>query len=393
MSSSVLSVSSDSSDSDATFQCITRKRARKTEIRRPSVCQEENERSAASRALGVDKALLQRFVNIARIALNPGTEAEGKNAERALAKSLLKHGLARSDIDKLVKPALYEDLLREGATFVVTVPKQTRSVWEDLLLWGVCTLFATGCYYLGHKRGLDHKYVFYGEEQNANTAAEVFADAWYTARRLTAGYNDSASTGRLRKARDSYCVGLAQGFYDRCIVIVKERNELIARVQKNASLQERARVERVAKAAEFAEKLRLRKLREREDLLAAEEDVKDAPEAELEVAAADDDTNDGVEMIGDFTFDEVLRLSREAAEERGDVIDLTGDNEPINAEQASALMLRAERDKAIKEALKEQSVKFKKARKASYKVGDAVAFAKGRTDAAKLSTGKCLATV
>jgi hypothetical protein len=355
------------------------KRARRAKkaLSRPVVVQVEDQRKAAAAALGVEEATLKRILNVARLALTPGTEMEGKNAERALAKSLLKHNLTRADVDKLVKPALMEDLLIEGATFAVTVAKQTRSPWEGNLEFAVRKLLNVHSYYSNHRRGRDHEYVFYGEVQNAHTAAEVFAEAWYTVQNFSAAYDGDGATGSsLRQSRDSYRMGLSDGFYHRCRSVANERKALLARVRDDAEKRATAEREHAAKQEEVAEKMRVQKLREREALEATEEDVKGAPEpvavATEPVAAESDadananggggdlaggcDDDDGGDHVTgcDFTFDQVLKMNVAAARARrlcgldagggaGDAasrrprrFDCGGDEEGVGAHEDSA---------------------------------------------------------
>ncbi len=147
------------------------KKSPKTKFARPTVRQLNNNAAEDAKRLGIDEAALKRVLNVAKMAINPGTEAEGKNAERVLAKSLIKYSLQRVDIEKLMKPALMEDLLRESGQFSVILGSK-NSAWQSSLAHAIGQLFTTVGNYILHDYS-SVSFVFYGEIDTANTRARV----------------------------------------------------------------------------------------------------------------------------------------------------------------------------------------------------------------------------
>ena len=161
----------------------------------------------------------------------------------------------------------------------------TRTNWAHHTCRGVCTLYHTDYYYETYPAPGTQVYTIYGENQNAATAAFIYAGAFDQARELAAAFTPSWLAGsQLRAARSDYLEGLSHGFLHRCEKIAKEQLAHVAK-QKDAR---RLAEEKKEVLLEKAEKLRIARLREQEELrLAQEQQARDeTPEGLAVIAAA-----------------------------------------------------------------------------------------------------------
>ena len=238
-------------------------------VERPSVKSMPLDGSDDAKRLNVSPDVLQRMLSIAKVAMNPGTEAEGRNAETVLSKYLVKHAVDRACFEQLMKPSTQTDLLREAARFRVRNFKLKRQpAWVAWLGGAVSVLFETG-HYLQRPSDV----VFYGEADMANSAAELFADLFVSVSELGAAYAKRTPGLSLAVSRESYRRGLMAGFRTRCEGVVAQRKAYVRRVREDAEARERAAQERAERRAELAEKARLQRERARAEVVAAEAEV------------------------------------------------------------------------------------------------------------------------
>jgi hypothetical protein len=221
-----------------------------------------------AKRLNVSPEVLNRMLSIAKIAMNPGTEAEGRNAEHVLSKYLVKHAIDRSCFEELMKPSTQQDLLKEAARFQVRNSFARRPAWVDWLGNSVSVLFQCGSYVQGSQ-----DVIFYGEADMANSAAELFADLFVSVSELSASYNKRTPGISLGVSRESYRRGLVTGFKARCENVIEQRKAYVKKLQEDAAERERAARERAERLAEIAEKARIQREKARIELQAAVSDV------------------------------------------------------------------------------------------------------------------------
>jgi hypothetical protein len=143
-------------------------------------------------------------VKVFELTQRPGTEAEGLQAENALARELAKHGIER---DRLLSTIMTStggsapDLLSQCSEDVVAIPHTDRPKWAWDLGSAVRALFPSVNFFATMGCSLTRKratFTFYGETSQSRSAAELFADLWV---RTSAGAADYVRGVKASRAR------------------------------------------------------------------------------------------------------------------------------------------------------------------------------------------------
>ena len=284
------------------------------------------------RQTGVDAPILERMLKIAAVSMNPGTEAEGQNAARALELLLRKYSIERAAVLALAGEG---DVMREAGRFYVEMPYKRRVHAHFQLAHGVCALFNTAWYHTCGG-GRDVFFVFVGSAALAHSAARLFAEL----------YVKSTELSKCVTHKKAFLAGMTDGFSELSRNVRAQRLKYYERIREEAAVRERAahttvEVARVAvkREADLARTVK----REEVEALLCEESLSEAEEGAHEEVGDSDAEEDEVE--------EVEQPPRP-------LVDLTGPDEDAVA------VMQNERDDAVKSAAMAAIVYDKKRKRA-----------------------------
>ena len=335
---------------------------------------------------GVDPTVLDRMLKIATVSMNPGTEAEGNNAARALDTLLRKYSVERAAVLALAGDG---DVMREAGRFGVVMPYKRRVHAHYQLARGVCALFNAAW---SHACGGGRPVIFYfvGSAALAHGAARLFAEL----------YTKSAELTQHVTHKRAFLEGLADGFYELSQNVRAQRLKYYERIREEAAVRERMAADTaIAAAAALAdvkretEHARAEQKAEIEALLRGE-----ASDAEADPAdPADPDSSDEEEVHADPAGDD--SEAGGAADPPGDdseveeveppprvVVDLTGPDEDAIA------VMQNERDDVVRSAAEAAIVYSKKRSRAllGYKDHDSEHYRSGKRAAGNLPTSTAI---
>ena len=310
---------------------------------------------------GVDMQVLDRMLKIAAVSMNPGTEAEGKNAARVLEALLHKYSIERAAVLALAGEG---DVMREAGRFSVTMPYKRRVHAHFQLAHGMCALFNAAWYHT-FGNGNPVRFVFVGSAALAHGAAKLFAEL----------YVKSLDLSMHVTHKKAFLEGIADGFYELAQKVRAQRQKYYERIREEAAVRERMAHDAAAAAVvkEEMEQARAVKREEVEALLGDSSEEAALIDNNPPDESANDEDDDGSEV------EEVEPPPRT-------VVDLTGPDEDAVA------VMQNERDDIVRSAAQAAIVYSKKRTRAllGYMDRDSEHYRAGKRAAGDLPTSTAI---